>query len=68
MRERLELTLTLDPHSILDRADLPGVVKDLRARLSARQWAVLELLALQVAAESAVDRETRRQILGLPHS
>ncbi len=67
MKKRLELTLTMDPHSLLDRSDLPAAVRQLRAGLDQHQWAVLELLALEVARQSAVDRETVRQVLQLGH-
>ncbi len=67
MQEQLEFRLSMDPASLLDRSDLPSTVAALRANLAPRQWAVLELLALEVCRLSAVDRETRRQVLELPH-
>ncbi len=66
-KTRLELTVEMDPRSLLDQAELPGLVSQLAAHLSPVQWALLELLALEVTRQSAVDRETRRQVLQLPH-
>jgi hypothetical protein len=68
MRQRLELTLEVDPDSVLDRSRLVTVVAELAARLAPKQWAALELLALEVVRQSAVDRETRRQVLNLRES
>lgn len=67
MKTRLEIALEVDPQSLLDRGDLAAKVSELRARLDPNRWAALELLALEVCRHSAVDPETRRQMLELPH-
>lgn len=66
-RTRIELRFEMDPTSIKDRAELPALVAHLAAQLAPPQWAGLELLSLEVCRHSAIDRETRRQLLQLPH-
>lgn len=67
MRDRVELALEGDPLSLLDREDIQQAVARLRASLRPSAWALLELLALEVCRVAAVDLETRRQLLQLPH-
>lgn len=67
MRVRLELAVEADPTSLLDRSDIAQAADRLQAQLSPFQWALLELLALEVVRVGSVDRETRRVVLRLPH-
>jgi hypothetical protein len=53
---------------VVDLVTLPAVVSQLRDQLDKAQWEALEVLALEVIRQSAVDRETRRQILCLQES
>jgi hypothetical protein len=67
MRQRLELTLVADPSNPADRENIAASAEMLLHSLHPEQWAILELLSLAVERLSAVDRETRRQLLHLPH-
>lgn len=64
-RLRLELSLEMDPHSVLDRSELVRTVEELKTRLDPVRWAILECLALEVSRVASVDLETRRQLLHL---
>jgi len=67
MRARLEIAVEGDPTSLLDRSDIVQSVGELKARLGPWQWALLELVSLEVARVASMDLETRRTLLHLPH-